>query len=69
MEMDFDHTYADYLGAKDVKAITKLEKKIGKRLLAYYTPPVASNLDEEVLAQIKDLEKKLCVRLVAYDSH
>ena len=67
--MDFDHTYADYLGAKDVKAIKKLEKKIGKRLLAYYTPPVTSNLDEDVLAKIKNLEKELCVRLVAYDSH
>jgi hypothetical protein len=67
--MDFDHTYADYLSEKDVKAITKLEKKIGKRLLAYYTPPATSNLDEDVLAKIQDLEKKLCVRLVAYDTH
>jgi hypothetical protein len=69
MKMDFDHTYADYLGDKDVKAIAKLEKKIGKTLIAYYTPPATSNLDEEVLAKIKDLEKKLCVRLVAYDTH
>lgn len=69
MQMDFDHTYADYLGAKDVKAIMKLEKKIGKRLLAYYTPPDTSNLEEDVLGKIQDLEKKLCVRLVAYDSH
>jgi hypothetical protein len=69
MKMDFDHTYADYLGNKDIKTIAKLEKKIGKRLLAYYTPPATSNLDEDVLAKIKDLEKKLCVRLVAYDSH
>lgn len=67
--MDFDHTYADYLGEKEVKAIAKLEKKIGKRLLAFYNPPVASNLDEKTLGQIKDLEKKLCVRLVAYDTH
>lgn len=67
--MDFDHTYADYLGDKDVKAIAKLEKKIGKRLIAYYTPPATSNLDQDVLAKIKDLEKKLCVRLVAYDDH
>ena len=69
MKMDFDHTYADYLGAKDVKAIAKLEKKIGKRLLAYYTPPATSNLDEDVLAKIQELERKLCVRLVAYDSN
>lgn len=67
--MDFDHTYADYLSDKDVKAITKLEKKIGKRLLAYYNPPAASNLDEATLDQIRNLEKKLCVRLVAYDTH
>lgn len=67
--MDFDHTYADYLGEKEVKAIMKLEKKIGKRLLAYYDKPATSNLDEDALAKIKSLEKKLCVRLVAYDSH
>jgi hypothetical protein len=67
--MDFDHAYADYLSDEDVQAITELEQKIGKRLLAYYTPPVASNLDGDVLAKIQDLEKKLCVRLVAYESH
>jgi len=68
-KMDFDHTYADYLSDEDIQAITELEKKIGKRLLAYYTPPAAANLNEDVLVKIKDLEKKLCVRLVAYDSH
>jgi hypothetical protein len=68
-KMDFDHTYADYLSNEDIQAITELEKKIGKRLLAYYTPPAASNLGEDVLVKIRDLEKKLCVRLVAYDSH
>lgn len=67
--MDFDYTYADYLGEKEVKAIAKLEKKIGKRLMAYYNPPATANLDEEVLTKIKALEKKLCVRLVAYDNH
>lgn len=67
--MDFDYTYADYLGEKELKAIAKLEKKIGKRLMAYYTPPATSNLDEDVLAKVKELERKLCVRLVAYDSH
>jgi hypothetical protein len=69
MKMDFDYTYADYLGEKELKAIAKLEKKIGKRLMAYYTPPATSNLDEDVLAKVKELERKLCVRLVAYDSH
>ncbi len=67
--MDFDHTYADYLKDEDVKAITELEQKIGKRLLAYYSPPAASNLDGDTLNKIQDLEKKLCVRLVAYDFH
>ena len=42
--MDFDRTYADYLGDKDIKAIAKLEKKIGKRLLAYYTPPATHQI-------------------------
>jgi len=67
--MDFDHTYADYLSDKDVKAINKLEKRIGKRILAYYNPPAASNLDEDTLARIRNLENKLCVRLVAYETH
>jgi hypothetical protein len=67
--MDFDHTYADYLSDEDIQAITELEQKTGKRLLAYYTPPAASNLDGDVLSKIQDLEKKLCVRLVAYESH
>jgi len=67
--MDFDYTYADYLGEKEIKAIAKLEQKLGKRLMAYYTPPVTSNLDEKDLSKIKDLEKKLCVRLVAFDTH
>ena len=67
--MDFDHTYADYLKDEDVQAITELEKKIGKRLLAYYSPPAASNLDGDTLTKIQDLEKKLCVRLVAYEFH
>lgn len=66
--MDFDYTYADYLGEKEIKAIGKLEQKIGKRLMAYYTPPATSNLDENDLLKIKNLEKKLCVRIVAYDT-
>lgn len=66
--MDFDHTYADYLKDDDVKAIAELEKKTGKRILAYYTPPGPANLDDGVLAEIRQLEKKLCVRLVAYDN-
>ncbi len=67
--MDFDRAYADYLKDKDIKEIAKLEKKIGKTLLAYYTPPIASNLDDKTLEKIQELEKKLCVRLVAYETH
>jgi hypothetical protein len=67
--MDFDHSYADYLKEEDITAITELEKKTGKRILAYYTPPNAANLDDNVLAKIRELEKKLCVRLVAYEEH
>lgn len=67
--MDFDHSYADYLKEDDIKAIMKLEKATGKRILAYYSPPAPSNLDDKVLAKIRELEKKLCVRLVAYEDH
>ncbi len=67
--MDFDHSYADYLNNDEIKAIAELEKNTGKRILAYYTPPATSNLDDKVLAKIRELEKKLCVRLVAYENH
>ncbi len=67
--MDFDHTYADYLDHKAIGEIQSLEKETGKRILAYYTPPVSANLTEDQLKRIKALEKKLCVRLVAYESH
>jgi NADH:ubiquinone oxidoreductase subunit D len=67
--MDFDHAYADYLNDEEIKAISTLEKNTGKRILAYYTPPGAANLDEKILTQIRELEKKLCVRLVAYENH
>lgn len=67
--MDFDHTYADYVDEKGVSAIEELERETGKRILAYYAPPSAANLNEEQLSKLKALEKKLCVRLVAYNSH
>ena len=67
--MDFDHTYADYLTDNDIQAIADLEKETGKRLLAFYTPPATAKLDTDVLTKIQNLEKKLCVRLVAYDTH
>jgi hypothetical protein len=67
--VDFDRTYADYIDENGVAEIQALEKETGKTLLAYYTPPAASNLTEDQLAKIQELEKKLCVRLVAYENH
>ena len=67
--MDFDRTYADYLNDEEINAITELEKESGKRILAYYTPPAAADLNSDTLTKIRDLEKKLCVRLVAYENH
>jgi hypothetical protein len=67
--MDFDRAYADYLKKEDVAAIEALEKETGTRILAYYAPPMAAQVPEEQLQKIKDLESKLCVRLVAYKNH
>ena len=66
--MNFDHTYADYLDEDAVAQIKALEKETGKRMLAYYTPPVSANLTDEQIGKIRALEKKLCVRLVAYEN-
>ena len=67
--MDFDHTYADYLDEKAIGDIQTLEKETGKRILAFYSPPVSADLSNEQLQKVQALEKKLCVRLVAYESH
>lgn len=67
--MDFDRTYSDYLDDAGIKEIQALEKETGKLLLAYYTPPAAADLTDEELKKIQDLEKKLCVRLVAYERY
>ena len=67
--MDFDHKYADYLDEKGVAEIQALETETGKRILAYYTPPASAELTDEQLSKIQSLEKKLCVRLVAYEAH
>ena len=67
--MDFDYTYADYVDEKGVNQIKALEKELGTTLLAYYTPPKPANLSDTQLKKIDELEKKLCVRLVAYDTH
>ncbi|MGD8209441.1 MAG: hypothetical protein PVH37_15035 [Desulfobacterales bacterium] len=67
--MDFNTEYANYLDKEGLKAIQALEKETGKIIMAYPTPPVASNLSDEQLDKIRKLEKKLCVRLVAYETH
>ena len=67
--MDFDHTYADYLDSKAISEIEAFEKETGKRILAYYSPPASANLTDEQLKKIQALEKKFCVRLVAYEAH
>ena len=65
--MDFDHAYADYMDEKSVKEIQALENETGKLMLAYYTPPEPADLKDEHIKKIQELEKKLCVRLVAYE--
>jgi hypothetical protein len=67
--MDFDRTYADYLDDSMVAEIQALEKDTGKLILAYYTPPAPADLSRDQLDRIQSLEKKLCVRLVAYETH
>lgn len=67
--MDFDHTYADYIDENAVGEIQALEKETGKRIIAYYSPPASANLTDEQLIKVKALEKKLCVRLVAFETH
>ena len=65
--MNFDYAYADYLDSEAIAQIEAFEKETGKRVLAYYSPPVSANLTAEQLEKIRTLEKKLCVRLVAYE--
>lgn len=67
--MDFDHEFANYLDEKSVSEVQKLEKEIGTTLLAYPERPLPAQVTKEQLEKIKDLEKRLCVRLVAYETH
>lgn len=67
--MDFDHTFADYVDEKGLSEIQALEKESGKLILAYSSPPDPANLTDEQINKIRELEKKLCVRLVAYNHH
>ena len=65
--MHHHHQYADYVDEKGVKEIQELENKTGKVILAYPTPPSPAKLSDEDKEKIESLEKKLCVRLVAYE--
>jgi len=65
--MDFDHSYADYLNEEGIAEIQNLEKELGKCIMAFPTPPEPATLAPELLAKVEALEKKLCVRLVAYE--
>lgn len=66
--MDFDRDYADYLDEKSVSEIRKLEKTTGSLILAYPERPLPAELPKKELDKIRALEKKLCVRLVAYQT-
>lgn len=63
---DFEKTYATYIDKKGISEIQELEKETGTCIMAYSTPPIAADLPPEKLKKIEELEKKLCVRLVAY---
>lgn len=65
--MNFDHEYASYVNEEGVAEIRALEEELGTCLLAYPTPPRPAALAPELVAKVEALEKKLCVRLVAYE--
>lgn len=67
--MDWNHDYANYLNEEAIKAIQELEKETGTVIMAYPTPPAPASLDKTAKQKIESLEKKLCVRLVAYEGH
>jgi hypothetical protein len=67
--MNVEHTYANYIDNDGVAEIKALEKETGMLIMAYCTPSVPADLSQEQLKRIEELEKKLCVRLVAYKSH
>jgi hypothetical protein len=67
--MDFDKEYANYVDDAGVSEIQALEKETGSVILAYTERPVPAELPKSQLDKIRELEKKLCVRLVAYQTH
>ena len=67
--MKTEYVFADYIDKNGLAEIQALEKELGNTLIAFSTPPMPANLSDEKLSKIKELEKKLCVRLVAYEQH
>ncbi len=67
--MDWNYDHANYLDEEGIKAIQELEKQTGKTIMAYTAPPAPANLTDDHLKNIRKLEKKLCVRLVAWKTH
>jgi hypothetical protein len=67
--MNWNHDYATYLDEAGIKAIQELEKETGTVIMAYPTPPAPASLDKTKKQKLEALEKKLCVRLVAYEAH
>ena len=67
--MNIEHTYANYVNDEAAAMIQALEKETDTLIMAYATPYVSADLSPEQLAKIEELEKKLCVRLVAYKTH
>ena len=67
--MNLEHTYANYIDDNGAAQIQALEKETGTRIMAYATPSVPAELSADQMTKIKELEKRLCVRLVAYKTH
>lgn len=67
--MNFDQDYADYVDDNGVAEIKALEKELGKLIIAYPKPSIAGQMSKEQLTKLRNLEKKLCVRLVGYETY
>lgn len=67
--INLEHTYANYVNEKGVAKIQALEKETGTLIMAYTTPSVPADLSSKQLNKIQELEKELCVRLVAWKIH
>lgn len=68
-QMKPEHLFADYIDNDGLAEIQALEQELGSTLIAFSTPPQLADISDEKLARVRELEKKLCVRLVAYQQH